>query len=73
MQNTILRNRFEQSWSVIDRRHGNIGGPKAVEQVNSVFEEKSVRIHLGNLTNKSSVSSIYRMLRYNTEHHKLLQ
>ena len=67
------KKRFEQLWSVIDRRHGNIGQQKAVrslestEQVNSVIEEihqKSVCRLLGHLTNKASDSSIYRMLRY---------
>ena len=66
MQVHRIVEKFEQSGSVIDRRHGNIGRPKAVrslestEQVNSVIEEmhqKSVCRLLGKLTNKVSVSS----------------
>jgi hypothetical protein len=73
MQVHRIVKRFEQSGSVIDRRHGNTGRPKAVrssesiEQVKSAIEEtpqKSVRRLLGNITNKASVSSVYRMLRY---------
>ena len=71
MQVHRIVQRFEQSGSVIDRRHDNTVRSKAVrssestEQVNFVIEEmhqKSIRRLLGNLTNKSSVSSIYRML-----------
>jgi len=73
MQVHILVQRFEQSGSVIGRRHGNIGRPKAVrssestDQVNSVIKEmhqKSVRRLLSHLTNTVCVSSVYRMLRY---------
>ena len=71
MQVNIIVQRFEQSGSVIDRRHGNTDRSIAVrslentEQVNSVVEEmhqKSICRLLGKLTNEGSDSSIYMML-----------
>ena len=71
MQVHRIVQRFEQSGSVIDRRHGNTDRSIAVrslentEQVNSVVEEmhqKSICRLLGKLTNEGSDSSIYMML-----------
>ena len=65
--------RFEESGSIKDRRHANAGrlrtvrSTESLEQVKAVIAEtpqKSVRRVLGDITNKASVSSVYRMLRF---------
>ena len=74
-ERTIQRivKRFEESGSVEDRRHCNPGRPRSarsdanVEQVKAVINETpqmSVRRVLGDITNSTSSTSIYRKLKF---------
>jgi len=68
-----LVKRFEESGSVEDRRHSNPVRPRkartddAIEEVKTAISDtpqRSVRRVLGDITNSASMSSVYRMLKY---------
>jgi hypothetical protein len=74
-EKTIQRSvkRFEESGSIEDRWHCNPGRPRSarsdanVEQVQVVINEtpqRSVRRVLGDITNSTSSTSVYRMLKF---------
>ena len=68
--------RFEESDSVEDRRHNNTGRPRSartvenLEQLKTAINEtpqRSVRRVLGDVTNSTSVTSVYRMLKFDLQ------
>jgi len=68
-----LFKRFEESGSVEDRRHSNLCRPRsartdvAIKEVKTAISntpQMSVRRVLGDITNLTGMSSVYRMLKY---------
>ena len=64
---------FEETDSVTDGRHRNLGGPKSVRSAGNIAEvrqviretlQMSVRKVLGNISNQASRTSVHRMLRF---------
>ena len=69
----LFEERFEESGLVEDRRHSNLCRPRsartdvAIKEVKTAISntpQMSVRRVLGDITNWASMSSVYRMLKY---------